>query len=348
VIPFRINLSACVTDTTCSQFLVCCEGTIVEAIFIGKKRERVRSLGYLIRKYNCASTLERSLRLVFKTPLVDSALTLTATGDKHWTHDGQWIGEDLGGWDGARNEHQSLASNRPRSEMTTMQGGQAGSAPKKLVRKVSLKTAQMSLGKEACTLTDTGTSGTKPLKRKKRNVSFGESNVLIIENRGEVPTTVPLKHSIHDRFWHAVNHQTCKDLIEALEGGASQDPQVLTFGIRDGYSTVKDMLDRVETSVGFNPTNEKLLKDQKDLIAKKKVLSIYSNASVWLEKALNLQHWACFELTIVHADFRFTDDTWKGLPTNAMVSGEITTAVRGENRTREKLVSALLHVFATE
>jgi len=230
----------------------------------------------------------------------------------------------------ATNEQWPLPSEPPRREKKTTKVGPADSAPKH-APKPSLKEVNID--------TDTGTQVKKPLQKKKRNVRFGESSVVIIENRGDVPIPAPLQLSSYDRFLKAVNHQSCKDLIEALEDGASLDPRVLTSGIRDCYATVKDRLDRVETDVGFNPTDKKLLKEQKDLIAKKKVLSIYSNASVLLEKALNLQHWACFELRIVHADFRITDDTWKGLPTNAMVSGEITTAVRGENRTREKLVS---------
>jgi hypothetical protein len=324
-------------------------GTIVEMIYIGKHMDEVRNLPYLRRKYMLANELKRPFKLGLVTPSHDPKVVHAAAVDKNWTHDGCWAGEDLNGWDGRvpnrRPEKQTTTGNpfptadRSLIQKPVMKRGSASSASvPKVAPNLSLKSRQMTSGKS--------TDVEEPLERR-RSVSFGASRVVIIDSHsGDVPSMSdrPAQYQLssYDRFWNAVKHQTCKDLIKALEDGGSQDAHVITNGLREGYAAVKDMLDRVEGDIGFRPMDKNLLQQQKDLVDKKKVLSIYTNASLLLEKAFNLQHWASFELRLVHADFRLTDDAWRGLATDAKVSAEITTAVKGETRNREKLVRSMI------
>lgn len=311
--------------------------------------EEVRNLAYLRRKKMLANELKRPLKLGLVTPSHDPKIVHAAAVDKNWTHDGYWTGEDLNGWDGrvpnrgpekqTTTENRSPPADRSLIQKTLMKRGSASSASvPTVVPNLSLRSKQMTLGKSTDVL--------EPLERR-RSVSFGASKVVIIDSRsGDIPSQsdrpAQSELSSYDRFWNAVKHQTCKDLIKALEDGSSQDAHVITNGLREGYTAVKDMLDRVEGDIGFRPIDKNLIQQQKDLVDKKKVLSIYTNASLLLEKAFNLQHWASFELRLVHADFRLTDDAWRGLPTKAKVCAEITTAVKGETRNREKLVRSLI------
>jgi hypothetical protein len=299
--------------------------------------------------------LKRPLKLLLKTPSNDPVSDVGAALDKCWSDDGKWAGGDLGGWDGgASNGGGTTGQRSPAADLAFVQrtSTTAGPtspplAPMPVPHQFSTST-QMTIGDVNVIPTDIERTGRGA--QRQRSVTFAlPSKALTTQSRGDAPSAPerPLHTQLspYDRFWKAVNELTCKDLIAALQDGASQDSHVIASGLREGYEAIKVMLDRVETDIGFTPTSGKLLQLRSDLIDKKRVLSIYRNGIMLLDKALNLQHWACYELRIIDADFRPTDDTLRALPANARVSATITTAVKGEMKSPEKLVSTISRTY---
>lgn len=262
-----------------------------------------------------------------------------ASVDKGWSHDGQWEGGDLTGWAGGAVEKSNI-----QSTYKTIRDSASNMPQKSEKPQITLK-----VGDEITIPTDVESPGQRPLERT-RSISFGASRALIIHNRADLPVSaepspeLPVQptQSLYDQFWRAIYTESCDDLIDILEGGASQIPNVICPGLRDGHAQVKELLREVERELEFKPEDKGLGSRKKELESKKKVLSIYENTLLCLEKALNLQHWVCFELRLVNADFSLTADTERKLRSDAKVHAEIFYTFLGQRRRAERLVSDFL------
>jgi hypothetical protein len=129
--------------------------------------------------------------------------------------------------------------------------------------------------------------------------------------------------SPEEAFIDAVQNKTCRDLIQVLEHGAASDPKVAESGLREQYGKVKDALSVVKKGLSNEPSDA-LRERQKDLSAKRVLLSVYINAFYAIDKALTLRHWSSFEVRLHHIELRKESSVYVEGRTNTLCGKVIT------------------------
>lgn len=141
--------------------------------------------------------------------------------------------------------------------------------------------------------------------------------------------------SAEEVFRDAVQNKTCRDLIQVLEHGAASDPKIAMSGLKEQYSKVKDALNAIHVRMKESPSDA-LKEQQKDLGAKRVLLSVYINATYSIDKALTLRHWQCFEFRLHHIELQKVSSEYVQGRTNVLC-GKVTTRIVDA---REDLVSS--------
>ena len=144
----------------------------------------------------------------------------------------------------------------------------------------------------------------------------------------------------YESLLEAIKEKDPKKLLRVLESGASQDVAVVSHGLKEGYAEIKHMIADIDNQIGFHPHDNKLKQQREQMETSKKILSIFLTSTMYLERALNLQHWASFELHVANADFTLTEDMKRKISANAKLFANISTCLQGEKRGRsDRLVS---------
>lgn len=107
---------------------------------------------------------------------------------------------------------------------------------------------------------------------------------------------------------NAVSKESCAELIEFLQSAVGNDRVVTQRGLQQCYNEVKTNLIAVSDALQRNPLANHLIQQEDDLIAKKKVLNIYINATLCIEKAMALQHWVRYEIQASKANVLLSNE----------------------------------------
>ena len=262
--------------------------------------------------------------------------------DKNWSHDGKWEGGGLGGWAGGALDAWSKVSSVHITKnfgVTNIQTHDQSVANHSSMERLS--TAE---NKESDSFLNDGwgiddanhETVEDQVPVRKRSARFGQRTESVERNKGSNrPNGSPGPYS---HLFYAIENKTCQELINLLESGISHDAKVVEMGLQECYNKVKEMI----SLMNKDPESEAESKAMSDLNAKRKVLNIYINSTLLVEKALNLEHWGSFELRVVNADVRFLDDTNKTAAESLMVSGKIKLgSVQTSGGKMEILVSLL-------
>ena len=271
------------------MFFLIIKGTIVDAVVIGARRQRVRGHRELYRFFDESTKAKRKITLALKTP-ESTGKDNVATVDKSWTFDGKWDGLLKDGWAGG------AAMVRRRETNASLETSEFGNFAGR-------------------------THGPEPLPRNASGTLNGNG---IVENKTHLDPkaifSTPLNPSIQS-LEAAVRDMTCKELVQVLETGVSQDPAVIDGGLQQCYNVVKELISANERELQLHPFAERLKDRAEDLLAKKTVLNVYINSLYNMDKAFALEHWGLFALRVVAADLNLKND--KLIAGKASVFGKV-------------------------
>lgn len=292
---------------------------------IGTRRDPIRTSKQLKTLYENAKKSRSGLTLVFKTPETIRHDDPSHV-DKNWSHDGKWEGGGMGGWAGGAID--------PWSKVSSIHITKSFST-------TNTALTQSHLGSYDSTTLENKTSFPLPNdesdiddihhelmfdqspSQRRRSVTLVPPAAFAIQPLSESGALKKASDTSNPtqlrRLLDAIHNNTCQDLINILESGASHDGEVVEKGLQECYNEVKAMIS-LTTKEGETETESKAMSD---LNAKRKVLNLYINSTLLLEKALNLEHWGSFELRVLNADVRFPDNSNKASITNLVVFGSI-------------------------
>jgi hypothetical protein len=296
---------------------------------IGSVRNKINNHEDLMDMHDVADRKPtKNLRLVFINTDVLRSAAIPVWADKDWTSTGLWQGKPNHGWPGGADTRvhqlQSIAS-PSRSE-------KLGSVSNQV------------LGANNFTTT---TSRTVPLQHSAARSSWAlrasaGPKKSVTFNIARIHANVPSpSESPEQALLESVQHKTHKDLISALEAGCACSPDVAFFKLREHYDHVKQCLRDVEHGLKNSPSDSLLQSAKHDLLAKKRLLSIYTHFCIHIEDAISLQHRAGFEVKIrelsiqKHSNVRVRGRT-------QLMSGDVKIRIHHENGddAEEMLVSS--------
>ena len=119
----------------------------------------------------------------------------------------------------------------------------------------------------------------------------------------DTASSVFFAKSPEEAFMNAVQHRTCKELIEVLENGASSDAKAISR-FRGQYEKIRDGISLLKKKMRNDSSNLELKQTLTDHMNKRVVMSTYINALFAIEKANTLKNWNSFEFRVQHIELR--------------------------------------------